>query len=107
MWLAIALILIGGGLWAAKAMWVENQFYVGEANGNVALYRGIPAAPLGFELSTSVEEFTDLPAAEVTRFPEYQDLADGITASSEEDARAIVEQMRAALLAPAPEPGAP
>jgi protein phosphatase len=106
-WLAIALIVIGGGLWAAKAMWVDNQFYVGEANGNVALYRGIPAAPLGFELSTPLQEFTDLPAAEVTRFPEYQDLGDGITASSEEDARAIVEQMRAALLGPAPEPGAP
>jgi hypothetical protein len=63
----------------------------------VAVYRGIPAAPLGFDLSEPVKEFPDLPASEVSAFPEYQGLPDGITASSEEDARSIVEEMRAAL----------
>jgi serine/threonine protein phosphatase PrpC len=105
-WLAIVVVIVGLGLWAAKAMWVDKQFYVGESNGVVALYRGIPAAPLGFELSESIEEFGDLPAEEVTRYPEYQELEEGITAASEEDARAIVEQIRAALQPPsASEPG--
>jgi serine/threonine protein phosphatase PrpC len=106
-WLVIALLLVGGGLWAAKAMWVDSQFYVGESNGRVALYRGIPAAPLGFDLSTPIEEFGDLPAEKITRFPEYQELADGITANSEQDARSIIEQMRAALQPPEPETSPP
>jgi protein phosphatase len=103
----LGLVLVVAALWAAKALWVDSQFYVGESNGSVALYRGVPAAPLGFELSTPVEEFADLPAAEVTRFPEYQELASGITATSEEDARSIVEQMRRALEASPPQPGEP
>ena len=106
-WLVVILVLVGGGLWTAKALWVDSQFYVGESNGHVALFRGIPAAPLGYDLSTPIEEFGDLPAAEVTRFPEYQDLADGITAESEADARSIIEQMRAALQPPSPEPSPP
>jgi len=107
LWGAIALVLVGAGLWAVKALWVDGQFYVGESSGSVALYRGIPAAPLGFRLSRPIEEFGDLPSAEITRFPEYQDLRDGITAESEEDARSIIEQMRTALQATAPEPGPP
>ena len=101
-WALIVLALIGAGLWATKAFWVDKQFYVGESNGSVALYRGIPAAPLGLSLSTPIEEFGDLPASEVSKFPEYQELSDGITADSEEDARSIVEQMRQALLATEP-----
>ena len=96
------LVVIGAGLWLVKAMWVDNQYYVGEADGNVAVFRGIPAAPLGIELSTPIQEYADLPAADVARFPEYRGLSDGITAASEEDARAIVEEMRAALAPQAP-----
>jgi serine/threonine protein phosphatase PrpC len=93
-WLVVILVVIGGGLFAVKRYWVDRQWYVGESGGNVALFRGIPAAPLGFELSEVVEE-TELTAEEVTRFPEYRDLAEGITAESEEDAQNIVDLMRA------------
>ncbi|MGH2710662.1 MAG: Stp1/IreP family PP2C-type Ser/Thr phosphatase [Actinomycetota bacterium] len=96
-WLAAVLIVVGLGLWTVKAMWIDKQFYVGESNGVVAVYSGIPAEPFGLELSDVVEEFGDLDATEVERFPEYAELDQGITAGSEEDARAIVEQMRAAL----------
>jgi protein phosphatase len=107
LWVGVVLIVVVGGLWIVKALWVDHQFYVGEANGHVAIYQGIPAEPLGFELSSPVEEFADLPADQIERFPEYRTLADGITAGSEEDARTIVEQMRAALEplpTPAPSP---
>jgi PPM family protein phosphatase len=90
---AVVLVLIGGALFVLKRFWVDRQWYVGESSGRVALYQGIPAAPLGLELSSVVEE-TELPAEEVTAFPEYADLASGITAESEADARAIVDQMR-------------
>jgi PPM family protein phosphatase len=90
---AVVLILLGGALFVLKRFWIDRQWYVGESGGRVALYQGIPAAPLGLELSTVVEE-TELPAEEVTAFPEYAGLASGITAESEADARAIVDQMR-------------
>jgi PPM family protein phosphatase len=90
---AVVLILVGAALFVLKRFWVDRQWYVGESSGRVALYQGIPAAPLGVELSTVVEE-TELPAEEVTAFPEYADLASGITAESEADARAILDQMR-------------
>ena len=105
LWLALVAVVIAASLWGVKNLWVDNQFYVGQTNDHVAIFRGIPAEPLGFDLSSPLEEFSDLPASEITRFPEYRTLADGITASSEEDARAIIEQMRAALQPePAPKP---
>ncbi|HEX2026316.1 MAG TPA: Stp1/IreP family PP2C-type Ser/Thr phosphatase [Actinomycetota bacterium] len=91
-WVLLALVLIGGALFAVKRYWVDQQWYIGESNGVVALYRGIPAAPLGFELFEVVET-TTLRAQDVTRFPEYRDLDEGITAQSEQDARDIVAQM--------------
>ena len=99
LWILIPLLLIGGGLWAAKTYWVDRQYYVGETAGHVAVFQGIPAAPLGYELSRPVEEYPDLPADSVTAFPEYSGLTEGITAESEEDARAIVAEIQAAVAA--------
>jgi protein phosphatase len=97
LYLLIPLVVVGAGLWAAKTFWVDKQFYVGETGGHVAVFRGIPAAPLGMELFTLVEDFPDLDATAVSEFPEYGGLEDGITADGEDDARAIVEEMRAAI----------
>jgi serine/threonine protein phosphatase PrpC len=91
-WPVVVVVIVGGGLFAVKRYWVDQQWFVGESNGAVALYRGIPAAPLGFELF-ELFETTDLPATEVTGFPEYRELEQGITAESEQDARDIVAQM--------------
>jgi len=107
-WLVVILAVIGGGLFAVKRYWVDRQWYVGESGGNVALYRGIPAQPLGFELSTVVAEYEEIPAARVTRFPEWRDLEQGITAESEADARAIILQMQREVAAQrGPEPPGP
>ena len=93
-WLLVILVVVGGGLFVVKRYWIDRQWYLGESNGRVTVFQGIPAAPLGFELS-DVVEVTELPAEEVTQFPEYRDLDEGITAESEEDAQAILDQMRA------------
>ncbi|MGH2677642.1 MAG: Stp1/IreP family PP2C-type Ser/Thr phosphatase, partial [Actinomycetota bacterium] len=93
-WLLAILVVVGGGLYVVKRYWIDRQWYLAESNGRVAVFQGIPAAPLGFELS-DVVEVTELPAEEVTPFPEYRDLGEGITAESEEDAQAILDQMRA------------
>jgi hypothetical protein len=101
-WVVLVLLLLGGALFAAKRFFVDRQWYVGVANGHVALYRGIPAEPLGLELSTVVEERTDLPADQVMQLADYRDLDQGITAGSEQEARDIIEQMAADLQAQQP-----
>lgn len=97
-WLLVLLLLIGGGLFAAKRFYVDQQWFVGESEGSVALYRGLPAQPLGFDLST-LEETTTISSAEVTQFPAYSELSEGITAESEDGARRIIAQMERDLTA--------
>ncbi|HEX2030944.1 MAG TPA: Stp1/IreP family PP2C-type Ser/Thr phosphatase [Actinomycetota bacterium] len=98
LWVLVPLIVIAAGLWAVKELFVDNQWFVGidEETGNVALYRGIPAEPLGISLA-SVVEVSDIAAAEVRRFPAWRGLEDGITADSREDAENIIRQMAADL----------
>ena len=62
------------------------------------MFQGIPASPLGFELSHAVE-VTELPAAEVEQLAAHDNLADGINANSRAEAEAIVQQMREDLQA--------
>jgi serine/threonine protein phosphatase PrpC len=99
LWILIPLLLIAGGLFAVKRLFIDNQWFVGVSDaGNVALFRGIPAEPLGFELFT-LESETGLPASEVSQLrPEWSTLEDGITEESQEGAEAIIEEMRTAAL---------
>jgi PPM family protein phosphatase len=105
-WTVAVLVLVAGGLFAAKRLFVDRQWFVGVSGTNVALYRGIPAEPLGLDLSTLVEE-TAIPADQATQLAEYRDLEDGITAESEEEARSIIAQIQADVDAQQPPPGAP
>jgi PPM family protein phosphatase len=105
-WLLAVVVLVAGGLVAAKRLFVDRQWFVGVSDGSVALYRGIPAEPLGFDLATLVEE-TAIPSDQATQLAEYQDLEDGITAESEEEARSIIAQIQADVAAQQPQPGAP
>jgi serine/threonine protein phosphatase PrpC len=74
-------------------IYVDRQWYVGEANGKVAIYRGIPARPLGISLS-HVRETTDIPAQQAEQLQPYKNLTDGITAGSLQSAEGIVAQIR-------------
>jgi serine/threonine protein phosphatase PrpC len=80
--------------WVGARVYLDAQWYVGDAGGRVAIYHGVPARVFEWELSR-VEEVTDIPTAAALRLRTWQGLADGITARSLEDARAIVEQIRA------------
>jgi protein phosphatase len=73
--------------------WLDSRWYLGVANGHVAIYRGIPATVLGVDLSEPDLE-TDVSALRVERLPLYDDLASGINVDSREDALARIEQMR-------------
>jgi serine/threonine protein phosphatase PrpC len=80
----------------AVRIYLDRQWYVGEADGNVAVYQGIPATFGGFTFS-HVELVTDIPAAEVAQLPQYPALSDGITANDRTEAMAVVEQIRSDL----------
>ena len=76
---------------------VDSQWYVGEANGHVAVYQGIPVEVGGLHLSHVAVE-TDIPAHEADASGAYSGtLADGLTASSRDDAQEIVDGIRTAL----------
>jgi len=99
-WSAIALGLVLAlvvGLTGLRA-WLDTRWYVGVANGHVAVFQGIPADVFGFELSRVTEE-TDVPAADAMALPLYTELQQGINVNSREDAAARVEQIRKDLRA--------
>ncbi|MGE5225555.1 MAG: Stp1/IreP family PP2C-type Ser/Thr phosphatase [Planctomycetaceae bacterium] len=89
------LVVLAAGVTGFRA-WVDGQWFVGEADGHVAIFQGVPASVLGYRLS-HVDVETALPADEVAALPLYAGLADGINANSREDALAIVAQMRTDL----------
>ena len=84
----------------AVRVYLDRQWYVGESNGNVAVFQGIPATIGGFHFS-HVELETDIPVSEVARLPQYPALSEGITANDRTEAMGIVEQIRQDLSAAA------
>jgi protein phosphatase len=89
--LVVVLALAGGG-WGAWH-WSQTQFYVGEASGQVAIYRGISQSLGALELS-SVYAREDIA---VDALPTYsrERLAAAIEAADLTDARRIVAELRA------------
>jgi PPM family protein phosphatase len=92
LWILVLLVLLGGAGVGART-YIDRQWYVGVSEGRVAIYNGIPTEVLGYGLS-HVEESTDLPAEDAMGLQHWTELDQGITASSLEDARAVVEQIR-------------
>jgi serine/threonine protein phosphatase PrpC len=80
-------------------LYVDRQWYVGDAGGRVAIYNGIPTEILGFELS-NVRVTTELSTAEAQRLQPWSALSEGITAGSLEEAQRIVDQIRQDLSEP-------
>ena len=89
--LAVAALVVIAGIVGVR-IYLSRQWYVGDSDGKVAIYNGIPAKVLGFELS-HVEETTGLSATGAEQLQPWHDLGDGITAGSLEEARSIVDQI--------------
>lgn len=114
-WLTLlGVVLVLGGLAAvgwAGYRWTQQQFYVGVEDGQVAVFRGIPASAGPVTLSTAVE----LTGTRVTELPGYvaDRLERTIRADSLQDARdradrlvadALAEEARDATEQPTPAP---
>jgi serine/threonine protein phosphatase PrpC len=97
LWAAVLAVLIAGALVGAR-VYIDRQWYVGEANGRVAIYNGIPTTVIGIDLS-HVEQVTNLDARRARQLQPWSGLGDGITARSLSDAQRIVEQIRRDLQA--------
>jgi serine/threonine protein phosphatase PrpC len=97
LWAAVAVAVLAGALVGGR-LYIDRQWYVGDSNGFVAVYNGIPVELLGFELSY-VQVTTELSTAEAEQLQPWRGISDGITAGSLEDAQRIVDQIRRDLLA--------
>ncbi len=93
----VGLVIVAAGLTALRA-WLDTRWYVGVASGNVAIYQGIPATVLGFELS-SVDLETAIAATDAQALPFYAGIADGLNVDSREEALARIEQIEADIAA--------
>ena len=92
--LAAATVLVGVG-WATYA-WTQQQYFVGEDTGNVAIFRGVSQDLGPLELSRT-EERTDLELETLPGF--YQDQVRAtLSAEDREEADAIVAELRTLAL---------
>lgn len=106
-WIGVLVILavlggLGYGAWWAYG-WTQEQFYVGVADGQVAVYRGIPQSAGPLTLSQPVR-LTGTPVDELPAY--WSDRLDGtIRASSEAEALERAERLiDDALPTPTPSP---
>jgi protein phosphatase len=97
----LVLALVLGGIGWLAYRWSQEQYYVAESDGRVAIFQGVQADVPGIRLN-HVAEGTDITVQAV---PEYEtDLAEGIPAESLTAARRIVGRLtRAARTCPEPE----
>jgi serine/threonine protein phosphatase PrpC len=100
LWVGLLIVLVVAAVIGTR-LFVDRQWYVGDSDGRVAIYQGIPTKVLGIRLSHAVET-TELSAAQAERLQPWQDLNDGINAKSLQDARSIVAQIRADLTGSSP-----
>ncbi len=90
----LALLVVVGLLWMAGAgawSWTQRQYYVGEYEGKVAIYRGVDADLPGLDLS-SPYEVTDLETAQLSEYDRDQ-VMDGIGSGDLASARRTVENL--------------
>ncbi len=99
-WLVVGLAVVAA-LVGAYA-WTQTQYFVGDADGSVAVYRGIPQSLGPLELATIVEtsdvQVEDLPAYLRER------VAGTISAGSLDEARRLVEMLADDAVDPADDP---
>jgi PPM family protein phosphatase len=95
-WLSrlLALAVVVGILWviaAAAWSWSQQQFFIGEQDGTVVIYRGLDASLPGIDLSKPYET-TNVTLDRLSDF-DADSVREGLDATSLEDARNKVENL--------------
>ncbi len=93
-WSLSVVVVIGALVGAAFAAyeWTQTRYFVGDSNGFVAIYQGVPESVGPFALSTLYHE-TDLSIESLQVF-EQERISQSLPAESLDDARDIVERLR-------------
>jgi PPM family protein phosphatase len=86
---AALVVVVVGAAYTGLRVFVDRQWYVGVANGHVAIYQGIPAKILGFSLS-SVQEETTISAEDALATHKHDGLTEGVSVDSLDEARDVV-----------------
>ena len=87
----LVLVAVAGGGYAAYR-WSQQQYYVGEANGHVAVYQGVDQQAGPWKLSHVVDE-SDISLRDLPDF--YRGKVDStVSSASIEDARRLVTDLR-------------
>ncbi len=73
------LLVIGGAIWGVTA-YSSSRYYIAEADGNIAIYNGLPGSILGQNLS-SLTERTNIALLDLPRF--YQRAVNNTIAASD------------------------
>ncbi len=89
----VALILAIGGAGFAVNWWMTNSAYLGEVDGKVAVYRGIPGQVLGMGYS-ELDEVTEIPLDELQPGTAARIREQDIRCESLEAARHLVNEYR-------------
>jgi protein phosphatase len=97
-WMRRAFVLLGllGLLWMAGAVawsWSQHQYYVGDQDGVVTIFRGVQADVPGFKLSHPYES-TDVKVADLDSYT-ARSVEGGIGAGSLDDAERTVRRLAA------------
>jgi len=88
----IVLLALVGLAWGAYK-WTQTQYFVGEHQGVVAIYRGIPGEVGPLELSHLVED-TDVPLDSLAPYARER-IADTIRVGDVDEARRVIEGLQA------------
>jgi PPM family protein phosphatase len=96
--LGAAVVVLAALTFGGRA-YLDRQWYVGEADGHVTVFRGIPATPLGVHLNSVVFE-SDVSAAAADALPLYcSKLSRGLPVDNRDQAFALVGQIRTDIVA--------
>jgi protein phosphatase len=88
-------LVVLGMLWIAGATayhWTQQQYYVGDQNGTVTIYRGINGSVPGFSLSEPYET-TDVAMDHLSSYDRGK-VAEGIEAKDLQSAHSIVDNLK-------------
>ena len=88
----LVLLLAGAGAGYATYRWSQTRYYVGESNGKVAIFQGVPTNIFGVNLSHEVER-TSISTSDLPQ-TWRDELTEGITRDNLDEARAHVKYLR-------------
>ena len=95
--IALALAILAGVVIGGGWLLLSRSYFVGEHEGMVAIFRGVPQEIAGISASRVVPtEITTTPVSEFPAFRE-QAISEGLTAQSLTDAQRIVEDLQQQL----------